>query len=71
VVTASDAIRRDSGHARIGLVGEGEEQLCQAAFGCGIIPKDWRKSGVAERLGKTLAEGLTGAGVVGETGRKY
>ena len=46
------------------VVGQVDEQLGEATLGCGIVAQDGAEGGVAEGLGETLAQGLTGAGVI-------
>lgn len=48
------------------IVGEVDQKLSEAPLSCCIIAENGRKCGVAERLGETLSQCFTGAGIVTE-----
>ena len=48
------------------IVGQVDEQLGQASFGCGVVAEDGGEGCVAEGLGEALAKGFARAGIVAE-----
>lgn len=50
----------------LGLVAQGEEELGEAALGCGVVAEHRGEGRITERLGEALAESFTSASVVGE-----
>lgn len=62
----ADAATHATAAAGLGLVGEREQQLGEAALGRGVVAQHGREGRVAEGFRKALAQGFTRAGVVGE-----
>ena len=54
------------GYGRLGLVGKGEQELCQAALRRSVVAQDRRERGIAKWLRKTLAKSFASARVVGQ-----
>lgn len=52
------------------IVREVDEQLCEASLGSRIVSEHRRKGSVAQRLGKTLPQSLTGTCVVAQAAHK-
>ena len=52
---------------RIGLIGQREKELRQAALSCGVVSEYWGEGGVAERLWQALAKRLPSSCVVRES----
>jgi hypothetical protein len=54
------------------ILGDGvaqiDQKLREASLSCSVVAEDSGESRISERLGKALAEGLSGAVVVAESG---
>lgn len=60
-------LHRNAGSAVGDIVGEVNEKLCEAALSGCVITKNGGESGIPERFGKTLTQGLPGSAVVAQT----